>query len=205
VAKIVSDSRIGLIQPTESDDLRFLRPTEVSEGFRHFDISPREECMISANIWIVGELRPHQQPRQLRLHQPLMLHKRGANYHGWRNEVFADDNFCNLSGAKVVRILLSRDHIQIDDRSHLRSRGVSRPTSRPYLQELPSLPCRGEDIFSTGGASNSTTQLFIEHVRAVAGEEKMVEDVSGCALHVDPKRRCLIDTPCNRKCSTAFG
>jgi len=41
-------------------------------------------------------------------------------------------------------------------------------------------------ICLNGGASNSVTQLFIERAREVAGEEKVVEDMSGCAHHVDP-------------------
>jgi len=123
VAKVASDRRIGFIEPTESGDLRPVRAAEVGESSRQLDISSRatDEIGIVGHqgrpevnevVWMIGVLRPHQ---------PILMTmrpERGANYHGRRNEVFAHHNLGNLSGTKVARILVSRNHIQIDDCSH---------------------------------------------------------------------------------------
>src|SRR5262249_15929377 len=44
--------------------------------------------------------------------------ERGANDHGRRNEAFAHHSLGNLSGMKIARVLVSRNHVQIDDCSH---------------------------------------------------------------------------------------
>src|SRR5215470_20230642 len=55
--------------------------------------------------------------------------ERGANDYGRRNEAFVHHSLSNLSGMKVVRILLPRNHVQIYDCSHGCPKGASRLTS----------------------------------------------------------------------------
>src|SRR5215475_12309727 len=90
-------------------------------------VQPRSKQNWHLTAWMRQAVKSGKKPRRcqaerrLRLHQPILMtmrSERGANNHGRRNEVFAHHSLGNLSGTKVARILVARNHIQIDDCSH---------------------------------------------------------------------------------------